>query len=73
MIDSAVENQFRGPVFDLFCAYPVQENNGIVIDLTPKMRVEIGKNSNNFGVPGPPEVLRQGAKPLVDLAPRSLS
>jgi hypothetical protein len=67
MIYPAVENKLGCPLFDLFGTDSVQKRHRIMIDLPPKMRIQIAKQPEDLRVPCPPKVLSQYPQPLMKI------
>lgn len=70
VVDAAVEYQFGGAFLHLFGCYLVQEGDGVVFDLAPQVRVQIGEQVDDLRVPCPPEVLGQDPEAVVQVVPR---
>jgi hypothetical protein len=65
IVYSAVEYKLRGSFFDLFGRYLTQKCNGVMVNLAPEMRVQVGEEAENFRMPCPPEILSQREKPFM--------
>ena len=60
VVDAAVEDQFGCPHFQTLRRELGQQCDRIMIKLAPADRIEIAKQVDDFGVPGPPQVMGQG-------------
>jgi hypothetical protein len=58
VVDAAVEDQFGGPHFQPRRREFGQQGDRVMIELAPADRIEIAKQIDDFGVPGPPQVMR---------------
>src|ERR1700677_62026 len=62
IVDTAVQNKFRGPRFEVSQRILVQQGDGTVIELPPTQRIEIAKQGRRIVIPAPPHVTRQSPK-----------
>ena len=70
VVDAAVEHQFRGALFHLLRGDLVQEGDGVVLHLAPEMRIQVGEDADDLGMPRPPQVVRQRAQAFVKVPAR---
>ena len=65
VVDSAVERQLRRALLELLDGDLLEQGDGVVVERAPEHRIDLAEQAGRVGVPAPPEILRQGAQPLV--------
>ena len=62
VVDSRVERHLGGSPLELLGRQALEELDRIVVDLAPQRRVQLAKQRDHVGLPGPPEVPGQLTK-----------
>ena len=57
LVDSGIEDEFRGTDFQSFGSEFVEESDGIVPELSPSDGIERAEEADDFGMPTPPEII----------------
>ena len=59
VVDSTVEDHLGGSGFQSLGRKLTQQSDRVVVQLSPANRVEVAKDVDDLGVPGPPDVARE--------------
>ncbi len=65
VVDAAVEGELRRPLLEPFDRDLLQQGYRVVVERPPEHRIELAEEAGGIRVPAPPEILRQGAQPLM--------
>ena len=65
VVDSTVQSERRGALFQLVDRNPSEQRHWIVVDFAPQRGVQFAEEARGVRVPAPPQVLGEGAQSLM--------